>query len=185
MASADVALPDGYSQTLDVLKRRVREARVRAQRSVNTELIELYWNIGNEILIQRQRQGWGTGVVRQLADDLRAEFPDMTGLSYRNLQYMRALAAAGNDDQPIVQQPAAQLPWGHIMVLIDKLDDVEALRWYAAAAVEYGWTRDVLLNMIKNQSMQRTGVAPSNFTQRLSAPDSELAQQVAKDPYAF
>ncbi|WP_460461661.1 PDDEXK nuclease domain-containing protein [Arthrobacter pigmenti] len=185
MASADVVLPDGYAQTLAVLKDRVRQARVRAQRTVNTQLIELYWNIGNEILIQRERQGWGTGVVRQLANDLRAEFPDMTGLSYRNLQYMRAFAAAWNDDQPIVQQSAAQLPWGHIMVLIDKLDDAEALRWYAAAAVEYGWTRDVLLNMIMNRSMERTGVAPSNFSRRLTSPDSELAQQAAKDPYAF
>lgn len=145
----------------------------------------MYWNIGNEILIQRERQGWGTGVVRQLADDLRAEFPDMAGLSYRNLQYMRAFAAAWNDDQPIVQQSAAHLPWGHIMDLIDKLDDAEALRWYAAAAVEYGWTRDMLLNMIMSQSMERTGVAPSNFARRLASPDSKLAQQVAKDQYAF
>ncbi|WP_298255526.1 YhcG family protein [uncultured Arthrobacter sp.] len=184
MVRTDVVLPDDYASTLEALKRRVREARVRAQRVINTELIELYWHIGNEILIQLQRQGWGSKVVRRLADDLRVEFPDMTGLSYRNLQYMRAFAAAWAD-QPIVQQPAAQLPWGHIMVLIDKLDDASARTWYAAAAVEHGWSRNVLMNMIMNKSMERTGAAPSNFTRSLPAPDSELAQQTAKDPYAF
>ncbi|MHA7278101.1 DUF1016 N-terminal domain-containing protein, partial [Arthrobacter sp. Hz1] len=143
MTPADVVLPDGYSKTLDALRGRVRDARLRAQRTINTQLIELYWHIGNEILTQRDRQGWGTGVVRRLAEDLRTEFPDMTGLSYRNLQYMRAFAAAWAG-QPIVQQPAAQLPWGHIMVLIDKLDDPAARDWYAAAAAEYGWSRNVL-----------------------------------------
>ncbi|HET7415660.1 MAG TPA: PDDEXK nuclease domain-containing protein [Arthrobacter sp.] len=122
--------------------------------------------------------------MRQLAADLKAEFPDMSGLSYRNLQYMRAFSAAWTDE-PIVQQVVAQLPWGHITTLLDKLDDSAARQWYAAAAVEYGWSRNVLLNMIMNQSMERTGTAPSNFSHQLSSPDSELAQQTAKDPYIF
>ena len=184
MTGADVVLPDGYGLTLESLKIRVREARMRTLRAVNTDLIQLYWHIGHEIRTQQERQGWGSKVVRQLADDLRAEFPDMTGLSRSNLQYMRAFAGVWTKEA-IVQQPAGQLPWGHIMVLIDKLDDASSREWYAAAAVEYGWSRNVLLNMIMNQSMQRTGAAPSNFTRQLSSPDSELAQQVAKDPYAF
>ncbi|MGP5319124.1 PDDEXK nuclease domain-containing protein [Arthrobacter rhombi] len=184
MARTELVLPDGYASTLEALKDRVRDSRVRAQRTVNTQLIELYWHIGNEILTQQDRQGWGTGVIRRLADDLRATFPDMTGLSYRNLQYMRSFATLWTDE-PIVQQPAAQLPWGHIMVLIDKLDTADARAWYTAASVEYGWSRNVLMNMIMNKSMERTGVAPSNFSRQLSSPDSELAQQVAKDPYAF
>jgi hypothetical protein len=94
MTPADVVLPDGYSQMLDTLKGRVREARLQALRTVNTELIELYWHIGHEIRTQQDRQGWGSKVVRQLAEDLRAEFPDMTGLSRSNLQYMRAFAGA-------------------------------------------------------------------------------------------
>ncbi|WP_299169736.1 YhcG family protein [uncultured Arthrobacter sp.] len=185
MVRTDVVLPEGYASTLDALKRRVRDAQIRVQRTVNTQLIELYWNIGNEILSQQVRQGWGTGVVRQLAADLRAEFPQMKGLSPSNLQYMRAFAAAWQDEEPISQQTAGKLPWGHIMVLIDKLDDAPTRDWYALAAVEYGWSRNVLMNMIMNKSMQRTGAAPSNFTRQLSTPDSELAQQVAKDPYAF
>ncbi len=94
MRTSDVALPDEYSSTLQALKERVRRARQRAQRTVNTQLIELYWHLGHKILVRRERQGWGTGVMKRLADDLRAEFPDMTGLSRSNLQYMRAFAAA-------------------------------------------------------------------------------------------
>ncbi|MGP5165457.1 PDDEXK nuclease domain-containing protein [Arthrobacter rhombi] len=184
MVRTELVLPDGYASTLETLKNRVRDARVQAQRTVNTQLIELYWHIGAEILAQQDRQGWGAGVIRRLAEDLRAAFPDMTGLSYRNLQYMRSFATLWGGE-PIVQQAAAQLPWGHIMVLIDKLDTAEARTWYVSAAVEYGWSRNVLMNMIMNQTMDRTGAAPSNFSRQLATPDSELAQQVAKDPYAF
>ncbi|WP_427170780.1 PDDEXK nuclease domain-containing protein [Arthrobacter sp. 92] len=88
-------------------------------------------------------------------------------------------------DGPIAQQPAAQLPWGHIMVLLDKRLGTASTQAYAAAAVEHGWSRNVLLNMIMNKALERTGAAQSNFAQQLAAQDSELAQQVAKDPYNF
>ncbi|WP_211880082.1 PDDEXK nuclease domain-containing protein [Pseudarthrobacter albicanus] len=179
----DVALPNGYTDLLGDLKDRVRAARTTALRTVNTQLIELYWSIGHTILQRQEVENWGSGVMGRLADDLRAEFPEMKGLSRSNLFYMRGFAAAWPD--PIVQQPVGQLPWGHITVLLDKLDTPDQRLWYAAAAVEYGWSRNVLMNMIMNKSLERTGAAPSNFAQRLVEPDSELAQQVAKDPYTF
>jgi predicted nuclease of restriction endonuclease-like (RecB) superfamily len=179
----DLALPTGYTDLLGELKNRVRTARTQAVRTVNTQLIALYWSIGRTVLERQDVEGWGSGVMGRLADDLRAEFPDMKGLSRRNLFYMRGFAAAW--PEPIVQQPFAQLPWGHITVLLDKAETAEQRAWYASAAVEYGWSRNVLLNMMMNRSMERTGAAPSNFVQQLVAPDSELAQQLAKDPYNF
>lgn len=184
MTPADVVLPDGYSQTLEALKGRVREARIQAQRNVNTELIQLYWSIGREVLVRQDQQGWGSRVISRLAGDLRAEFPDMKGFSPRNLQYMTTFARQWGAG-PIAPQAVAQLPWGHIRTIIDKSLTPAARAWYTSAAVEYGWSRNVLLNMIMNNSMERTGAAPSNFTRQLASPDSELAQQVAKDPYAF
>ncbi|MGY4543631.1 putative nuclease of restriction endonuclease-like (RecB) superfamily [Arthrobacter sp. UYNi723] len=184
MASTrDLALPADYTDLLGELKNRVRAARNTALRTVNTQLIELYWSIGRTILERQEVESWGSGVIGRLADDLRAEFPEMKGLSRSNLFYMRGFAAAWPD--PIVQQPVGQLPWGHITVLLDKLDRPDDRAWYATAAVEYGWSRNVLLNMIMNKTLERTGAAPSNFVQRLVGPDSELAQQVAKDPYNF
>lgn len=179
----DLALPDGYTDLLGDLKNRVRAARTQAIRTVNTQLIGLYWSIGKTILERQEVEQWGSGVIGRLADDLRAEFPEMKGLSRSNLFYMRGFAAAWPN--PIVQQAVGQLPWGHITVLLDKLDAPDKRSWYAAAAVEHGWSRNVLLNMIMNKTLERTGAAPSNFVQRLVGPDSELAQQVAKDPYNF
>lgn len=181
--SRALSLPEGYTDLLAKLKDRVRAARVTALRTVNTQLIELYWSIGKTVLERQQVEQWGSGVMGRLAEDLRAEFPEMKGLSRSNLFYMRGFAAAWPD--PIVQQAVGQLPWGHITVLLDKLETRRDRDWYAGAAVEYGWSRNVLLNMIMNRTFERTGAAPSNFVQRLVGPDSELAQQVAKDPYNF
>ena len=180
----DLALPSGYTDLLGELKKRVRGARIKALRTVNTQLIELYWSIGQALRAEQEKQGWGSQVIKRLSDDLRKEFPDMKGLSARNIQYMTTFARTWAQG-PIAQQPAAQLPWGHIMVLLDKKLDVSATNSYTAAAVQYGWSRNVLLNMIMNRTLERTGAAPSNFAQQLAAQDSELAQQVAKDPYNF
>ncbi|MHA7146749.1 PDDEXK nuclease domain-containing protein [Arthrobacter sp. TmT3-37] len=184
MTISDAALPDDYGLTLQALKDRVRGARLSAQRSVNTQLIELYWGIGRDVLARQEQDRWGSRVIARLADDLRREFPDMTGFSPRNLQYMATFARQW-PGEAIAPQPVAQLPWGHIRTILDKNLGPDARNWYAAAAVEYGWSRNVLMNMIMNKSMERTGTAPSNFSRQLAAGDSELAQQVAKDPYAF
>jgi predicted nuclease of restriction endonuclease-like (RecB) superfamily len=176
--------PSGYQALLVGLKDRVRDALSQVLRTVNTHLIKLYWSISFEVLQQQNEQGWGSGVVRRLADDLRAEFPDIKGFSLRNLQYMTAFAREWPVG-PVAKQAVAQLSWGHVSVLLDKVSNSDERDWYARSAVEHGWSRNVLLNMIMNRSFARTGVAPSNFAQQLVAPDSELGQQVAKDPYPF
>lgn len=175
--------PTSYSEILERLKDEVRTAQLRTHRVVNTALLTLYRTIGATILERQSAEGWGSRVTDRLADDLRAEFPGMRGFSGRNLRYMAAYARAWPD--PIGQQAVAQLPWGHITVLIDRLDDGSERDWYAAAALEYGWSRNVLLNQIKNQLHQREGAAPSNFPARLSPADSDLAQQLTRDPYVF
>ncbi len=181
--SSDLAFSENYGNFLESLKERVRSAQMQALRTVNTQLVSLYWSIGQEILIRQDQNGWGSGVINRLAQDLHTEFPDMKGLSRSNLFYMRGLAAEW--PEPIVQQAVGQLPWGHITVLLDKKLDHQGRDWYAAAAVEHGWSRNVLMNMIMNKTLERSGAAPSNFAQQLVHPDSELAQQIAKDPYNF
>ena len=159
MTDPDLRLPAGYPQLLEDLKRTVAGAQWRAQRAVNTELLRLYWRLGHEILNRQEAEGWGTRVIARLSTDLRAAFPQMRGLSRSNLFYMRSLAAAW-PEAAIVQQPVGRLPWGHVTVLLDKLDDQTQRQWYAAAAVEHGWSRNVLLNQIMNRLHLRAGVAP-------------------------
>lgn len=176
--------PKGYLAFLGDLKERIRTARVRAALSVNRELVLLYWDIGREILARQSAQGWGAKVIERLAADLREEFPDMRGLSPRNLKYMRAFAE-GWPDRQIVQQLVAQLPWGHNVRLLDKVEDSATREWYARKCIENGWSRAVLEAQIETGAHRRQGKAITNFARTLPAPQSELAQQILKDPYSF
>ena len=116
--------PQGYGEWLIELKNRIHRAQQRATLAVNSELILLYWQIGNDILTQQAEQGWGAKVIERLAHDLRSAFPDMKGFSRTNLLYMRAFAEAWTNKQ-IVQQLVGQLPWGHNLVLLSKLKTAE------------------------------------------------------------
>ena len=176
--------PDGYNIWLMELKERIHIAQQRATLAVNRELILLYWQIGRDILDRQAEQGWGAKVIDRLAHDLRSAFPQMKGFSRTNLMYMRAFAEAWQDEA-IVQQAAGQLPWGHNMVLLDKLSTQEARIWYAQKAIENHWSRNVLVMQLETRLIDRQGHAISNFEQRLPKPDSDLARESIKDPYRF
>lgn len=177
-------LPADYTAWLADLKQRIRAAQQRAVLAVNRELVLLYWQIGRDILERQQSQGWGTRVIDRLSQDLRAAFPDMKGFSPRNLKYMRAFAEAW-PDREFVQQAAAQLPWFHLCTLIDKLKDHAERDWYAAKALEQGWSRNILVMQIETGLRERQGSAVTNFPDRLPPPQSDLARDSLKDPYLF
>jgi predicted nuclease of restriction endonuclease-like (RecB) superfamily len=177
-------VPEGYPEFLAGLKEQVTTARLRATRVVNTELIALYWDIGAAIMDRQDTQGWGATVVDRLATDLRAAFPDMRGFSRSNLYAMRRLARTW-PRTAIVQQAVGRLPWGHVTVLLDKLTTDADRDFYAEAALEHGWSRNVLTHHIATSLRTRIGAAPSNFTDQLPAGDSDLAQQLVRDPYVF
>ncbi|MCL2092079.1 MAG: PDDEXK nuclease domain-containing protein [Micrococcales bacterium] len=179
------ALPPGYAEWLADLKARVRTTQFRAARAANTEVLRLYWSIGHDILVRQRDQGWGAKVVQRLAQDLATEFPGQSGWSKRNLQWMRKAAEAWPTLAEFVHHVGAQLPWRHITVLMDRLDSREARDWYAARAVAEGWSRNVLEHFIKVDLRGHLGAAPTNFPAALDPADSELAQQIVKDPYVF
>ena len=176
--------PDGYADWLADLKSRIHTAQQRATLAVNRELVLLYWQIGQDILARQAEQGWGAKVIERLAQDLRAAFPEMKGFSPRNLKYMRAFAEAWPDAE-FVQQAAAQLPWGHNLVLLDRLNTPEERRWYAAKAIEHNWSRNVLNIQIETRLLERSGTAVTNFAASLPKPQSDLALESLKDPYRF
>ncbi|MGF1524665.1 MAG: YhcG family protein [Leptolyngbyaceae cyanobacterium] len=173
-----------YSALLNGLKTRIRSAQVKAAIAVNQELILLYWHIGKEILARQQEQGWGAGVISRLAQDLRQEFPDMKGFSARSLGYMKAFAAAWPDESNL-QRSIANLPWRHNIALLEKLKEPIQRLWYAREAVENGWSREILVAQIETGLYQREGAAINNFERTLPHPQSELAQDIIKDPYTF
>ena len=184
--TASLASPpdDGYAALLSELKARIRSARLRAAMAVNQELILLYWSIGRDILARQSAEGWGARVIDRLATDLRRDFPDMTGLSARNLKYMRAFAEAWPNES-IVQQAVARLPWGHNVRLLEAVKGPAERLWYACQAVEHGWSRNVLVHQIESALFARQGNAVTNFARTLPAPQSDFAQELIKDPYNF
>ena len=171
-----------YVALLDSLKKRIRQARIKAAVSVNRELVLLYWEIGRSILSSQQKAGWGAKVIERLSEDLRRAFPEISGFSVRNLKYMRSLAEA-YPDEDLVQQAVAQIPWGHNVRILDRVKDDQERLWYAQQTLEHGWSRAVLVHQIESNLYERQGKALTNFEQALPAPQSDLARELVKDPY--
>jgi len=173
-----------YANWLSDLKKRVREAQTRAAVAVNTELVLLYWSIGRDIIERQKMHGWGSKVVNQLSEDLKKEFPDMKGFSPSNLNYMLAFAREW-PDQSIFQGPLGKLSWYHQIALLTNIKDQSERVWYAAEVIKNGWSRNVMVAQIDSKLYVRKGSAITNFTTTLPGPQSELAQQLIKDPYVL
>lgn len=184
MNSKSTQPPTNYPALLSELKQRISSARMQAALSVNKEMVVLYWTIGQDILTKQDAEGWGTKVIDRLATDLRQTFPEMKGLSARNLKYMRSFAEAWPDGE-FVQQVVALLPWGHNTRLLESVKLPSEREWYARQAIESGWSRNVLVNQIDSGLYARQGTALTNFSRTLPKEQSELAQQIIKDPYSF
>ncbi|MBF6613406.1 MAG: DUF1016 family protein [Chloroflexi bacterium] len=174
----------GYQEFLVEIKQRIQEAQVRAALAVNRELVLLYWQIGRDILRRQGEQGWGGKVIDRLAADLRRAFPEVSGFSKRNLQYMRAFAGA-YPEEAFVQQAVAQIPWGHNTTLLDAVKDPAERAWYIHKTIENGWSRNILVHQIVSGLYHRQGKALDNFASVLPPPDSDLTRQLLKDPYNF
>ena len=177
-------LPRGYATTLRAIKQRIQRDRLRVILAANAAMVLLYWDLGRMILDRQQHAGWGAKVIDRLAADLREAFPDMQGFSPRNLQYMRAFAAAW-PKRAIVQAALAQITWYHNVTLLEKLDAVADRLWYVRQVLAHGWSRNVLALQIAARVHTRHGKAITNFKATLPPADSDMAAQVFKDPYLF
>ncbi len=200
-----------YREFLKELKIRIQSAQLKAAVSVNQAMLQLYWDLAERIIARQQASAWGDGILVQISHDLQSEFPDMKGFSVRNLKYMRqwyqfwagtnAIAkqvAAQLDKSAIGQQPAAQLenalfvqqlvsqiPWWHNVIIISKIKEQGEALFYVQQTIQNNWSRAVLTHHIESRLYQREGKAITNFKATLPAPQSDLAQQILKDPYNF
>ena len=184
MSKKNTLLPTDYMEWLVSIKQRIAGARQRIALAANEEQIRLYYDIGSEILVRQNSQGWGTKVIEQLSADLRTAFPEMKGLSSSNLKYMRFFAQHC-PDLKIGQQSADQLPWFHIVTLLTKVSEPDVREWYAREAIGHIWSRETLEAQIGSRLHLRQGNAVTNFKQRLASPDAGMAAQILKDPYYF
>jgi predicted nuclease of restriction endonuclease-like (RecB) superfamily len=203
-----------YKKFFNEIKQQIKSSQAKAAMTVNSALIQLYWNIGKQIAEKQIEHSWGTKVIEQLSRDLKTEFPDNSGFSRRNLfdtkrfylfysnEVWRQLVAKletpfnpepltlsqeTNEDQPfiIVRQLVALIPWGHHLMILNKTNDPEEALFYIRQTIEHNWSRAILTLQMEQKLISRQGKGISNFKETLPEQQASIAQQMLKDPYNF
>jgi predicted nuclease of restriction endonuclease-like (RecB) superfamily len=180
-------LDSNYTEFLSHIKERLKTAQLRAARAVNQQLVLFYWELGKELIEKQKSFKWGNYFIEQFSRDMRIAFPEIQGFSKRNLEYMRQLAILSPNPE-FAKQAVSQLPWGHVVVLIQKIKNPQIQEWYAQQAIKYGWSRAILGMQIETQLYERQAIADqkiSNFHEHLPKAQSDLANEMLKDPYSF
>ncbi len=202
-----------YKNWLIDLKSTIQQRQIKAALAVNSQLIQLYWDLGKQITEKQENAKWGSGFIDQLSKDLRNEFPDMKGFSVDNLAYFKVFYRFYKDyliseqvvrklENPIMNQAISQIeksaqvvsklhnelfmiPWGHHLVILKKIKNQPEAIFYIKETIKNNWSRAVLVQQIESDLYERQGKAVSNFQTALPKPQSDLANQLLKDPYNF
>ena len=202
-----VKVDKSYIEWIESVSKRFRQSQIKAAVKANNEMIRFYWNLGKDMDLKKSEYDWGSHFYSRISEDLKKELPGVKSFSPRNLLYMhqffRLFPNAGITHQVVAQlessentqQPVAQLnekelifliPWGHITQIIDKCrDDNRKALFYVKKTLENNWSRAVLLNFLGTDLYERQGKAVTNFRLTLPEDQSDLAQQMTKDPYCF
>ena len=181
-----------YKEFIQKIKEKARQAQIKASVRVNSTLLEFYWELGADIVEKQKTASWGSGFLKQMSDDLMREFPEVKGFSLSNIQYIRrwvlfysksgtTCATFKKEDRELL----FTIPWGHNRVIISKCDEPKEALYYANQTLQYGWSRSVLVHQIESRLYEREGKALTNFSNTLPPAQSDLANQVLKDPYNF
>ncbi|WP_064612079.1 PDDEXK nuclease domain-containing protein [Streptobacillus moniliformis] len=185
---------DEYKKLIIELKDKVRSSQLKAAVKVNYELLDLYWNLGKEIVERENKYSWGDRFLLLLSKDLQNEFPEIKGFSKENLKHIRYWYQFYSNGliglQPVTQlkkieQMIKSIPWGHNQRIMYKCKTVEKALFYVGKTLENGWSRTVLEHQIESNLYKRLGSAITNFETILPALQSDLAKQTIKDPYNF
>ena len=177
-----------YKEFIQKIKEKARQAQIRASVRVNSTLLEFYWELGADIVEKQKTASWGSGFLKQMSKDLMREFPDMKGFSFRNIKYIRQWYLFYCEENKKGQQVVAQLiqiPWGHNLHIITKCKKIDEALYYVNQTLQYGWSRSVLVHQIESRLYERSGKAITNFSNTLPNPQSDLANELTKDPYQF
>lgn len=184
MAEVTSLMNDSYGSLLGEIKERIRSAQLAALRSVNRELIELYWDIGRLIVQRQHGETWGRAIVENLSTDLRAEFPGISGFSSPNLYRMRQFYEAYQGDE-ILSPLVREISWTKNLVIMDRCKEAAEREFYIRRTSQFGWSKNVLVHQIENRTYQKTLLSQTNFDAAL--PDAIRAQAslAVKDEYTF
>jgi len=173
-----------YTNFIIELKQKIYSAKSTAILSANRLMIELYFDIGNEIIQKQEKFGWGKSIVEKMSKDLKNEFGEKSGYSTQNLWYMRQFYIVYKDDTNL-QQLVGDLPWGQNILIFSKCKDIKEREYYIKNTIEFGWNRNVLTHHIKTDLYKRDKLinTQNNFNTSLKENLSELAIDIVKSEY--
>jgi predicted nuclease of restriction endonuclease-like (RecB) superfamily len=177
-------IPAAYATTVAEIKERVRSAQYAALKSVNKQLVGLYWDIGRIIVERLAAEGWGKAIVQQLAGDLQREFPGVGGFSASNLWRMKAFHEAYRASEklaPLVREIA----WSHNVIILERCSDTLEREFYLRMTRKFGWSKNVLIHQIENQSYEKSLLGQTNFNKTLTPELRAQARLAVRDEYTF
>jgi predicted nuclease of restriction endonuclease-like (RecB) superfamily len=173
-----------YSSLLGEIKQRIRSAQYEALKAVNKELIALYWDIGRLIVSRQQGKTWGKSIVEQIAKDLQAEFPGISGFSARNIWRMREFYLSYCNSEKLTPL-VAEISWTHNLVVMEKCKDVLEREFYIRMTRKYGWSKNVLVHQIESQRYEKTLLNQNNFERTIPEEVRDHVKLAVKDEYTF
>ena len=176
--------PADYTNLLVAVKERIRSAQLAALKAVNTELVGLYWDLGRMIVERQEQAGWGKSVVERLSQDLRREFPGVAGFSVQNLWYMRQFYMEYRGFEKL-QPLVGELAWAHNLVIMGRCKDPLEREFYLRMTRKFGWSKNVLIHQMENQSYEKSLLGQTNFDQTLTPELRAQAKLAVKDEYTF
>ncbi|MDK2989590.1 MAG: hypothetical protein PWR16_1119 [Methanoculleus sp.] len=177
-------LPEDYGSLLLEVKERIRASQYQALRAVNRELIGLYWDIGRMIVERQAGDTWGKSIVQQLSGDLQKEFPGIGGFSASNLWRMKSFFETYSGSEKLAQL-VREIGWGHNLVILQRCSDPLEREFYIRMTRKFGWSRNVLVHQIENQSYEKTLLGQTNFDKALTPDLRAQAKLAVRDEYTF
>ena len=180
----NISKSQSYIDFLITIKKRIRNAQYDALKKVNKELITLYQDIGQMIITRQKENNWGKAIVETLAKDLQNEFPGIKGFSARNLWLMRTFYLEYKDNSKL-QPLVAEISWSHNIVLIQKVKSIDVREFYIKMTKRFGWTKNVLIHQIENQSFEKYQLNQTNFDKAVPEKYKKQAKLAVKDEYTF
>ncbi len=173
-----------YKTFFKEIKERVHKAQYDALKSVNRELINLYWDIGKSIVAKQEKLGWGKAIVETLAKDLQKEFPGTQGFSVQNLWNMRQFYSAYKDNSKL-QPLVGEISWTKNVIIMQRCKDDIQREFYIKITKKFGWTKDVLINQLEAGAFERYMANQTNFDKAVPEKYRHQVKLAVKDEYSF
>lgn len=196
MAKREVGfvVTDEYKVWITEIKDRIKQRQVKAAVKINYEMLDLYWDLGKDIVSKQANAKWGDAFLPEMSRDLQKAFPGMSGFSVQNLKSIRYWYKFYNDNENglqvvsqigMIEKMVKSIPWGHNQRIMYKCKDIQEALFYVQKTMDHNWSRNVLEHHIDSNLYERQGKAVNNFQIKLPEPQSDLAEQTLKDPYNF